>query len=726
MNDRIAVAMICDNNYILPTLVALTSIIINKKAETLLDIYIITTDVSEESAVVFGRYSSDTVRIIVKNETTHHLQSLHIYDEKSHCVASTAALLKFQLPTIIPEYDKLLYLDGDIIVREDLIDLYNTDIGDRFLAAVIDSESIYYKQTYVTKVKDYFNSGVMLFHLRKMREEDITVRLLQAKRELNDSSVMDQNVLNVVFDEKFLALPIRYNMPYASLVRSKSKYTIDQINDVYGTNYVSLLEMVNDAAIVHYSSKDKPWLFASVLLSDEWYDYYLRMKELYPHILPNHRIYPLKRLDGHNNLPMVTVIIPAFNVEEYINESMDSIINQTLTNLEIICVNDGSQDRTLEILNEYARKDSRVLVIDQQNQGQSVARNSGLNHATGEYIYFFDSDDVLLENALENLYAHAKRYNAQNVLFDGITIFANQALEKTQSHYRNMYQRVRSYHGVYKGEELYTLMVKNGDYKVSPCLQFFERRYLEENNITFKEGIIHEDNYFSLQAMLLCQRVCHLRLNLFYRRIRDNSTMTRKHEYKNYRDLYACFIEMLRYAILHQDTISERAMFTVQSQLVKMYRKIYCLYHTLPQGDKHQPRFLDATLHAISEIVYSPFLFRQEEEKNHKKELDSIQKLGQEAERKYRKELDSIQKLYQEAERNHRNELNLINKQLAKETNRGSTLQSELDCLRRSKSFILGRALTFFPRKLKAVYMCLKRNGFKYTVRYIIQRIRQD
>ena len=95
-----------------------------------------------------------------------------------------------------------------------------------------------------------------------------------------------------------------------------------------------------------------------------------------------------------NNTPKVSVIIPVYNVEKYLQKCLDSVINQTYKNLEIICVDDGSPDNSGGILDAYAQNDSRIIVIHQENAGVSAARNRGLDAATGEYIAFVDSDDV--------------------------------------------------------------------------------------------------------------------------------------------------------------------------------------------------------------------------------------------------------------------------------------------------------------------------------------------
>ena len=121
----------------------------------------------------------------------------------------------------------------------------------------------------------------------------------------------------------------------------------------------------------------------------------------------------------------VSVIIPIYNTGKYLKQCMDSIINQSLKGIEIICVNDGSTDNSLDILKEY----SNIKIINQKNQGLSIARNTGLKYANGEYIYFCDSDDFLQLDALENLYLFAKHNNLDVLYFDGIAFFESEELK---------------------------------------------------------------------------------------------------------------------------------------------------------------------------------------------------------------------------------------------------------------------------------------------------------
>lgn len=118
------------------------------------------------------------------------------------------------------------------------------------------------------------------------------------------------------------------------------------------------------------------------------------------------------------NSPIVSVIIPCYNVEKYLRQCLDSVINQTLKDIEIICVDDESSDGTLEILKEYQKKDNRLKVITQKNAGAGAARNNGLKAAKGQYLSFLDSDDFFEQNMLQEAYDSAEQNQADFVVFN--------------------------------------------------------------------------------------------------------------------------------------------------------------------------------------------------------------------------------------------------------------------------------------------------------------------
>lgn len=122
-------------------------------------------------------------------------------------------------------------------------------------------------------------------------------------------------------------------------------------------------------------------------------------------------------------MPKVSVIIPVYNTEKYLRQCLDSVVNQTLKDIEIICVDDGSTDGSVDLINEYIKNDSRIVLISQKNQGPSVARENGVNAAKGEYVGFVDSDDFIAKDYYELLYKHAVKFDADISMTDDIILY---------------------------------------------------------------------------------------------------------------------------------------------------------------------------------------------------------------------------------------------------------------------------------------------------------------
>ena len=126
----------------------------------------------------------------------------------------------------------------------------------------------------------------------------------------------------------------------------------------------------------------------------------------------------------------VSAVVAAYNIDKYIEKCLESIINQTLANIEIIVVNDGSTDETLNIINKLSLKDKRLIVIDKANQGLIEARKSGLEAATGEYVLFIDGDDWLELEALDLLYKHASEHEYDIVMYNAYISYDNNVRKK--------------------------------------------------------------------------------------------------------------------------------------------------------------------------------------------------------------------------------------------------------------------------------------------------------
>ncbi len=251
-------------------------------------------------------------------------------------------------------------------------------------------------------------------------------------------------------------------------------------------------------------------------------------------------------MDSYGDI-LVSVIIPIYNVEKYIEKCLDSVVCQTFTNLEIICVNDGSPDGSMEIVERKGKEDRRIVIVSQENGGLSRARNAGMQKATGKYIYFLDSDDYLAEDAIAQLVCAAEKQEAEVVFFGAEPIFETEKIKEKQSGYITYYTRKGNYQGVYTGESLFIRMVNNGDFKPSACLVFTRRDFVERIGISFYCGILHEDNLYTLQLTQRAERAVVLNLPLYKRLIRQESITSGA---KSVRHAYGFFVtqrEMLSF-----------------------------------------------------------------------------------------------------------------------------------------------------------------------------------
>lgn len=221
-------------------------------------------------------------------------------------------------------------------------------------------------------------------------------------------------------------------------------------------------------------------------------------------------------------MPKVSVVIPVYNVETYVKESVQSILKQSFKDIEIIIINDGSTDLSLTIIEELAKYDNRIQIISTLNNGLSVARNLGMYCAKGEYVYFFDSDDLLEENMLELCYQKCISNNLDFIFFDA-KVFG----DKNFSISKFNYTRTNQYKDkIYSGLDILKEQLENEGYRSQVCLNFIKKKYLLENNIFFYPKIIHEDELFTFILYLKAQRVGMYNASFFHRRVRENSIMT--------------------------------------------------------------------------------------------------------------------------------------------------------------------------------------------------------
>lgn len=202
----------------------------------------------------------------------------------------------------------------------------------------------------------------------------------------------------------------------------------------------------------------------------------------------------------------VSVILPVYNVEKYLRQCLDSIMNQTLEDIEIICVDDGSTDSSAEIIKEYAEKDSRVTALYQENGGAGAARNNGLRHARGKYLSFLDSDDFFACNMLEEAYNCAEQYNADFVVFN-----SNQYFEDSDC-YKDANWVVR-YAELPPYQPFNRRAITSNIFKVFVGWawdKLFSREFVLKNNLLFQEQRTSNDMLFVFSAVAVADRIAYI------------------------------------------------------------------------------------------------------------------------------------------------------------------------------------------------------------------------
>ena len=229
----------------------------------------------------------------------------------------------------------------------------------------------------------------------------------------------------------------------------------------------------------------------------------------------------------------ISIIVPIYNVEPYINRCLDSIINQTYTNLEIICINDGSIDNSLNILKEYQKKDKRIKIIDKKNAGVSAARNDGIKKTTGEYITFVDSDDWLELDAIEVLYNALKKEKVDVVRGNYCINYSQEDNStKRQGNLYNITDRK-----LYTNDKDFGTSVINklidGTIPCYVVLLLIKKEFL--NNISFKENIHYlEDTIFYHELMNKIKSIYFLdKVTYHYYDNKNSATKSSKNYYRN-------------------------------------------------------------------------------------------------------------------------------------------------------------------------------------------------
>ena len=272
----------------------------------------------------------------------------------------------------------------------------------------------------------------------------------------------------------------------------------------------------------------------------------------------------------------VSVIVPVYNVEDYLVECLESLVSQTLKEIEIICVNDGSTDSSLQILEQYAQKDSRIVIYNQENSGLSVARNTGLEHASGEYIGFVDSDDWVDLDFYEKLYNSAKNNNADIAVADFIREHPNKKPKRLKL----------------KEEKIYTtpedkFMICKVHREGCVRNKIYRTEFIHSINLKFVPKMYYEDRDFTIRSLYFSKKLVTTP-NTYYRYFVNPKSIVNKR--RNY-------IQDEHYILVRQQVLQ-----FIKEHNIKVPDGLY-------KAEIYRYKLFGKTLFTIKESINTKYIF---------------------------------------------------------------------------------------------------------------------
>lgn len=422
--EPLHIVFISDENYVMPTVVAISSIYHNKNINAHYCIHVICCEVTDKSKELFRNLNSDNFEVqVVEVQQSDELAECKI----KNLHVSTAALYKFNIANLFPDIDRLLYLDGDILVQNNLETIFEIDISDVYAAVVKDYKPMTYNPPQVEKLgvnhSAYFNSGVMLLNLKKFREDDLFHKLLDYRLH-GINFFMDQDALNVVFAEKVVYLPLYYNVMSSVM----GYFTLDALASYYELGDVeSKKDIYSKAIIVHLCTKYKPWKYSNVPFADEWYHYYQLSpinEPLCRDVLEEVDFQTFKEFDlnatkteKESIVPDIDVIVSLTSFPARINSvhfTIQSLLNQSYLPKQIILwlANEQFPNAEKELPEELLKlQDGGIFII---KWCDDLRPHKKYYYAMQEYadmpIITVDDDVIYSENTVQQLVESYKKF----------------------------------------------------------------------------------------------------------------------------------------------------------------------------------------------------------------------------------------------------------------------------------------------------------------------------
>lgn len=401
---NIPIALATDENYLPYLKVTINSAIASSPGSNL-DIIVLHAGIPEDAILDFtagyAGVGNASVRFV---DISEKLETSGLSDYKQAARLPLSACYRLLLPRVLVAYDKIVYLDVDVAVCRDLGELYATDVGDNWFAAAKDvvyntkPEYISWAAKWGFEEWDgYVNTGVLVMNLERFRREPVFDRLKEIVFEAAKWNC-DQDALNFVCKGAIAPLDPRWNV---------------QLGDYCISKQIALTG--EEMWIAHYTGGQKPWKYPVHRYSHLWWRH-VDYSDGFSVVLWRSAFDVADTVVSQGEGIAVSVIVPVYNAETYLVQMLVSLAAQTLRNIEVICVDDGSTDGSCAICERFAAADSRFKILHQTNSGAAVARNRGIDEARGRWLFFADADDFCRPDMLAGMVARGDALDAEIVV----------------------------------------------------------------------------------------------------------------------------------------------------------------------------------------------------------------------------------------------------------------------------------------------------------------------
>lgn len=406
--------------------------------------------------------------------------------------------------------------------------------------------------------------------------------------------------------------------------------------------------------------------------------------------------------------PRVSVVMPVWNVEPYLRECMDSILNQTMGDLEFICIDDASNDGSPAILAEYAARDKRVKLLRTEHEGAYVARAAGIKVATGDFLYFMDSDDVLDTNAFKELLEIVDRDQLDQIIFSA-EVFSDEEDQATFAERRKRFERYYEIPAdlcglVMSGPDLMFALEAVGHFFVSPPFRLTRLAPFKETDYPFPHGApFHADEFFTPFSLYASERAEIVNRHYYRRRVRPGSISTiAHHESVHFSSLLNIIAALCRFEPMRRELPVRRR--ELAAHMVKLVKAL--MRRGEPLDAETQTALLrelsvelPPELHFFLATCFLPLTW----------ELAKCQSNAGEKEQRLREALAKEVRAHLEAkvllETEMKRRLDEQSAERAELVKKAGMLAAEVSGLKRSASYRVGMVLTWPLRKLYRIFV---------------------